>query len=184
MTAQLFLCVDPASGKSGHSGMVGLCNGDIAKTQAGYLMWTSHCPANDKNVGRYNSRYGAWHYESIAATCWSWGRHEVPVVVMEIPPLHGKTYSSSSGLLRVVELVEEKVRSWGWNWVEVTSTEAKKALTGKGTAKKEDMLPAAQDHLDLKFPDQWTIKRKEAVADAVGIGVAGMNKWEKEQGRA
>ena len=64
--------------------------------------------------------------------------------------------------------------------VRVQPTQTKKALTGRGKAKKdEDMVP----HAIKLYPSVAEIKYKyqrEAVADAIGVAIAGADKWLKE----
>lgn len=53
----------------------------------------------------------------------------------------------------------------------VQPSEAKKALTGKGNASKEEMIAAAQRQFGLSLPKD--------VADACGIALAGLAKYRK-----
>jgi len=66
---------------------------------------------------------------------------------------------------------------YGADVCRVSPTAAKLALTGTGKAKKADMIFAARDVDAGAIDGLSTIKKREAVADSIGIALAGMKQY-------
>jgi len=176
---QLFIAVDPAYGETGTVGMVGVRNNKIAFTRAHQFMYSTMSFKSIK--GQWTSGPPGWYSGMICATALAWGGYETPVVVMEVPHMSGKTAVSSAGIIKVIGAVESRIRGWGWGWVEVTAPAAKKALSGYGKAEKADMVDAAIKWCGQSLPFSNTVAENSALADACGIALAGIKKWENKQ---
>lgn len=114
---------------------------------------------------------------------------QVPdLVVLESPV--GRFAKAVVPQARVSGAILAAISETGVRYIEVAPTEAKKALAGKGTADKVEMLAAAAPYLGYEA-DKLVFRKKNGLwraylnekevydeneSDAVGVGVAGMRR--------
>lgn len=80
----------------------------------------------------------------------------------------------------IIAVIAAYAHKYGFTVLRVAPKEVKASLAGSGDAKKPAMVAAAR----LEFPgvieELSSNAKREAVADSIGIALAGIKKWEKE----
>ena len=172
----LIVSIDPCYGPKSVLGMALMEYLEDRKV-LDYAFYTYH---GHRLARQWTGDHKAW-YAGMAHACalgWAGRRDrckgEAPIICIEGP--RGQ-WETTTALREFVGMLKERFNEWGWETVEVTATAAKKALTGDGNADKDDMVEAANKMIWLM---DLTKKQQEAVADAIGIGLAGADKWEAE----
>lgn len=74
-------------------------------------------------------------------------------------------------LAHICGIIVANAMQYGFPVIGIQPSEAKKALTGKGNASKDEMIAAAQQQFGLSLPKD--------IADACGIALAGLAKYRK-----
>lgn len=109
---------------------------------------------------------------------WAWEGREMDAIAMEGAPLRMSFGREETGAARQAfyQFVRSSRPHVAETLVIVNPTEAKRALTGKGNAKKDVMVFAAMAHVRatsaLPVFESKTRPEREAMADALGVGIA------------
>ena len=165
--------IDPCYGAKSVMGMVYLIDEDVHD----YVAKTYDTSGSAK---RWRGSTKGWYVGTAEAITLAWGLKTervtgvTPLVAIEAP--FGTNFSTH-GLREMVGMLKDRFVQWGWDVVEVPAASAKKALSDKGNAKKDEMVAAAAE----VWPEIYNVgnqKQQEAVADAIGIAMAGEEKWE------
>ena len=170
----LIIPIDPCYGPKSVLGMALMEDRRVID----YAFYTYH---GHRLAKRWTGDHKTWYAGMVHACALGWAgraercKGEVPIICIEGP--RGQ-WETTTTLREFVGTLKERFNAWGWETVEVTATSAKKALTGSGSAKKDDMVEAANKMIWMM---DLTKKQQEAVADAIGIGLAGLAKWEETQ---
>lgn len=77
----------------------------------------------------------------------------------------------------MIGVIAAYAHKYGADVIRVSPASAKKALTGSGKAKKPDMVLAAKDVCTATIDGLGSVAKREAVADSMGIAMAGMVKY-------
>jgi len=105
------------------------------------------------------------------------GKKWLDAVAFEVPQRGMPTDKSQDRIIGRFQAITEHM--FDIAVIEVTPQHAKIALTGRGNADKGEMIAAAVQSYGVPKPDDFQYV-KEAVADAIGVALAGFELAQKE----
>jgi len=118
---------------------------------------------------------------AVSMRRWDVGRDKDQGEVFALETNHVTGGRSAQSALKQRELIGVlATNAWhqGADIVRIAPTSAKKALTGSGKAPKEDMVEAMYEYEGA--PLGLSRAKREAVADALVVAIAGVEKWEAD----
>ena len=104
----------------------------------------------------------------------------------------GRSYQTALNQRELIGCIGSQVFTAGVDVVRIAPTSAKLALTGSGKADKKEPVTLADGSVVRPMyeymyeypgaPERLTVAKREAVADALGVAIAGVEKWEADNG--
>lgn len=165
--------VDPGFGCTGVVALTGNTGGEVLLIGAEAIVVNRGYRTQEERMSMIISEVIDFLDEDIAV--------DIPTSAFVIEDNHITGGRSAQTALKQRELIGAlALGAWsrGANIVRVSAKSAKKALTGSGNSDKDAVVEVAREFDG--FPENETKAKEQAIADALAVAMAGIEKLEKE----